>query len=163
MPGQDSKNQDQKPFAIIELKRPINAPGGRPPESASKIEKGVFSALKGSNPASGNENCLPQARNNQKKNSSTLITAESTPRVHSKPYFMGSQQTQYGQGFDQTQGISILKDNFSSRAKKDEQSHKTVGQYIILSKLGQGGFGIIYRVRSLSKFLVFLIPYIGTF
>ena len=76
---------------------------------------------------------------------------------------MGSQQTQYGQGFDQTQGISILKDNFSSRAKKDEQSHKTVGQYIILSKLGQGGFGIIYRVRSLSKFLVFLIPYTGTF
>ena len=60
MQGQEPKSRDQKPFAIIELKRPINAPGARPPESASKIEKGVFSALKG-NPTSGNENSQPQS------------------------------------------------------------------------------------------------------
>ena len=28
----------------------------------------------------------------------------------------------------------------------------TVGQYTVLSKIGAGGFGIIYRVRSLSKY-----------
>ena len=27
-----------------------------------------------------------------------------------------------------------------------------VGQYTVLSKIGAGGFGIIYRVRSLSKY-----------
>ena len=27
----------------------------------------------------------------------------------------------------------------------------TVGQYTVLSKIGAGGFGIIFRVRSLSK------------
>ena len=31
-------------------------------------------------------------------------------------------------------------------------SEKAVGQYIVLSKLGQGGFGVIFRVRSLSKY-----------
>lgn len=33
---------------------------------------------------------------------------------------------------------------------------RTVGQYVVLAKLGQGGFGVIFRVRSLSKSLTFI-------
>ena len=32
------------------------------------------------------------------------------------------------------------------------ESNSSIGDYAVLAKLGQGGFGIIYRVRSLSKY-----------
>ena len=38
---------------------------------------------------------------------------------------------------------------FSGQSAPGEQ---TIGQYVILSKIGQGGYGIIYKVRSLSKY-----------
>lgn len=40
---------------------------------------------------------------------------------------------------------------------KASDGDQTVGQYSVLTKVGQGGFGIIYRVRSLSKYIVLLL------
>ena len=42
-------------------------------------------------------------------------------------------------------------------------SERTIGQYLVLSKLGQGGFGMIYRVRSLSKYCILIADVVWIF
>ena len=42
-------------------------------------------------------------------------------------------------------------DDALANQKNNCHQAQSIGNYAVLAKLGQGGFGIIYRVRSLSK------------
>ena len=59
--GLNSKDRNQKPFAIIELKRPTNAGGDRSIESAHKSDNGIQSAIKGNRAARVAKSHLPRA------------------------------------------------------------------------------------------------------
>ena len=59
--GINGMDRNQRPFAIIELKRPTNVGGDRTIESAHKSDNGIQSAIKGNKAARATKSHGPRA------------------------------------------------------------------------------------------------------